>query len=153
MLLEIIEKNFNEALKQKRMGDLAVLRGLKTAIHNREIELKAKKQELSEQDILEIIRKEVKKRREAVELYEQGKRPELADKEKNEIDVLNRYLPKELPDDKIKEVILEVVKETEAAGLQDLGRVMGAVMSRLKGQVEGNRVKKIVEKQLNNLTN
>jgi len=150
-LLEIIERDFKEAMKQRRTEELAVLRGLKAAIHNREIELRAGKQELGEQDILEIIRKEIKRRNEAIELYKQGERPELADKEKNEVNILNTYLPEELSDDKIKEVILEVIKETGATGPQGLGRVMGVVMSRLKGQAGGNRVKEAVEKQLNNL--
>ncbi len=147
-LLELIEKDFKEALQQRKTEDLEVLRGLKAVFHNKEIELKAKKKELNEQDFLEIIRKEVKKRREAVDLYEQGKRPELAAKEKNEISILNKYLPKEVPNDKIREVILEVIKETGTVSRQDFGKVMGLTMSRLKGQVEGSRVKEILEKEL-----
>ncbi|MDD4995959.1 MAG: GatB/YqeY domain-containing protein [Patescibacteria group bacterium] len=147
-LLEIIEKNFKEALKQKKAEDLIVLRGLKTVIHNKEIELNAQKKELKEENVLELIRREAKKRNEAIELYKQGNREDLVVKEKKEIDILKRYLPTEISEEEIKTVILEVIKEIGAGERQDFGKVMGLAMSRLKGRAEGDKVKELVEKEL-----
>lgn len=147
-LLERVEKDFKQALQQKKAGDLEVLRGLKTSLHNREIELRAQKKEMTEEVILEVVQREVKKRREAAEMYKKGGREDLAQKEEKELNVLNKYLPEQLSDDKIKEIVLKAVKETGAAGPQDFGKVMGKVMPQIKGRVEGNKVREIIEKQL-----
>ncbi len=148
ILLERIEKDFKQALQQKKTEDLEVLRGLKTALHNKEIELRSQKKEMTDEIIFELVQREVKKRREAAELYKKGKRDDLAEKEEKELNILNKYLPEQLSDDKIKERVLKVIKEMGPVGPQDFGKVMSKVMSQIKGQVQGNKVREIIEKQL-----
>jgi len=150
-LLERIEKDFKQALQQKQAEKLSVLRGLKTSLHNKEIELKSQKKEITEEIIIEIVQKEAKKRREAAEMYKKGEREELAEKEEKELVILNEYLPEQLSDDKVKELVIEAIKILSPVGPQDFGRVMGKVMAETKGQVQGDKVKKIVQEQLSQL--
>jgi len=150
-LLERIEKDFKQALQQKQAEKLNVLRGLKTSLHNKEIELKSQKKEITEEIIIEIVQKEAKKRREAAEMYKKGEREELAEKEEKELVILNEYLPEQLSDDKVKELVIEAIKILSPVGPQDFGRVMGKVMAETKGQVQGDKVKKIVQEQLSQL--
>ncbi len=147
-LLEKIEQDFKEALRQRQGELLEILRGLKTALHNKEIELRSKNKELGEEELMEVLRREVKKRQEAQEMFKQGSRLDLAEKEEKEMVFLKQYLPEELTDDKIKEISLKVIAELGATGKQDFGKVMGRVMIETNGRAEGNRVKKIVEELL-----
>ena len=147
-LLEHIEKDFKQALLQKREEELSVLRGLKSALHNKEIELRFLKKEMTEEVIIEIVQKEAKKRREASEMYIKGERQELAEKEEKELIILNKYLPEQFSDDKIKEIVNEVIQAVNPVGPQDFGKIMGKVMVKAKGKVQGDQVKKIVQDQI-----
>ena len=150
-LLEQVEKDFKQALQRKQVESLSVLRGLKTALHNKEIELRSQKKEMTDEIVMEVIQREVKKRREAAEMYKKGERAELAEKEEKELAILNQYLPEQLSDDKLKEIVLKVIKEVGPTGPQDFGKVMSQVMAQVKGQAEGNKVREIVQKQLSQL--
>ncbi len=150
-LLERIEKDFKQALQQKQAEKLSVLRGLKTALHNKEIELKPQKKEMTEEIVIEVVQKEAKKRREAAEMYKKGERKELAEKEEKELAILDQYLPEQLSDDKVKELVIKAIQAVNPAGPQDFGKVMGKVMAEAKGQVQGDKVKKIVQEQLSQL--
>jgi len=150
-LLERIEKDFKQALQQKQVEKLSVLRGLKAALHNKEIEFKSLKKEMTEEIIIEVVQKEAKKRREAAEMYKKGERKELADKEEKELAILNQYLPEQFSDDKVKELVIKAIQAVNPAGPQDFGRVMGKVMAEAKGQAQGDKVKKIVQEQLSQL--
>ena len=151
MLLERITRDFKEALSKKQTERLSVLRLLKTALHNKEIELRPKKEDLTDEIALEVIQREVKKRKEAIEMFKKGERTDLAEKEKIELEILLPYLPEQLADDKIKEVVLRAIEKIEAAGPSDFGKVMGAVMKEVKGQAEGNKVSQFVREELNKL--
>ena len=150
-LLERIEKDFKQALQQKQVEKLSVLRGLKAALHNKENEFKSLKKEMTEEIIIEVVQKEAKKRREAAEMYKKGERKELAEKEEKELVILNQYLPEQLSDDKVKELVIKAIQAVNPAGPQDFGKVMGKVMAEAKGQAQGDKVKKIVQEQLSQL--
>ena len=150
-LLERIEEDFKQALLQKREEELSVLRGLKSALHNKEIELRFLKKEMTEEVIIEIVQKEAKKRREASEMYIKGERQELAEKEEKELIILNKYLPEQFSDDKIKEIVNKVIQAVNPVGPQDFGKIMGKVMVKAKGKVQGDQVKKIVQDQISQL--
>ncbi len=149
-ILEIIERDFKKALREKRVESLSVLRILKTSLHNKEIELRPSKQELNDEIAVEVIQREVKKRREAVEMFEKGGRSDLVEKERKELELLIKYLPEQLSDDKIRTIVSEVIKDLKTSGSPDRGRIMGQVMGRLKGRADGNRVNQIVQEELNN---
>jgi len=103
---------------------------------------------LEDEKVLEVIAKEVKKRRESVEAYKKGGREELAEKEKKELEILEKYLPEQLSHDKIKEMVEEAVKQTGASGAGDFGKVMGVVMGKVKGQAGGAEVQRVVREAL-----
>jgi hypothetical protein len=144
-LKEEIEKDFLSALKEKNLEKISVLRLLKNEVHKKEIE---KKGDLSNEEIQEIILKEIKKRKEAISLYEKGKRQDLAEKEKKEIEILKKYLPEMLTEKEIEKMAKEVIKKLKVKDVKEMGKVMGELMKKLKGKAEGEEVAKIVKKLL-----
>ncbi|TES95403.1 GatB/YqeY domain-containing protein [Patescibacteria group bacterium] len=141
-----IEEDFKKALKEKKKSELGVLRMLKSAIHNEEIEEKAS---LDDEKIIAVLRKEIKACKDSILDYQKAGRKESAEKEKGEIKVIEKYLPKMLAEDEIKKTVQIVIKETKAESEKDFGKVMGQVMAKLKGQAEGNLVSQLVKKELN----
>ena len=95
-----------------------------------------------------ILLQAAKRRRDAIEMYEKGGRQELADKEKAELEIIQEFLPKQLNEDEIKEIIRKIVTDTGAEGMKDMGKVMGASMKELKGKADGKIVQNIVKEIL-----
>lgn len=147
-LAEKIQKDLKAALKAKRVLELSVLRMLITAIRNREIERKKKDKGLSSEEIVEVISSEIKKRKEAIKEYKKGARGELAEKEEKEMEILAKYMPKQLSEDELRVKVKEVIKNLASSSSQDLGRVMGALMGEVKGKADGALVNKIVRQEL-----
>jgi len=145
MLLETIQNDLKTALKEKNELQVSTLRLLLAETHNRQIEKQA---ELTEEDIVAVLRKEAKKRQESVEAYEKGGRQELADKEKNELQFLSKYLPQEMSPQKLEKIVKEVIGKVGAQGVSDFGEVMGVVMGKVKGQIDGAKVSEAVKKLL-----
>lgn len=143
--------DIKNAMRAKNELKLSVLRMLSSAIHNKEIEKRAKtgkEEELGEEEIVAAIRTEVKKRRDAIQEFEKGNRKDLADKESAELKILEKYLPQELPDEEIEKIVKEVVAGLGEVTVKDFGRVMGEVMKRVKGQASGDRVSGAARKAL-----
>jgi len=124
------------------------LRMLESMIKNAEIEKMKKEEGLTDAEVIEVMSRAVKQRRDSVEQFEKGNRADLADKEKKEIEIISAYLPEQLGEEKVREIVKEVIAQTGASSKADMGRVMGQAMGRLKGQADGNAVKKIVEELL-----
>ena len=142
-----IEQDFIKALKDKEES-LSVLRLMKNAIKNAEIE---KGEELTDEEITTVLQKEKKQREEAIEQFEKGKRSDLVEKEKAELEVISKYLPRPPQDEEIKKIILKAISETGTEGPQDMGKVMAKVMPELKSKVDGAKVSEMVKKELGNL--
>lgn len=147
-LKEKIENDFKKALENKESEKISILRLLKAALKNREILLRAKDKELDDNEIIQVISHEIKKRRESIAAFKKGNRLDLAEKEEKEIAILKEYLPEQLSDDKIKEIVKEKISEIGALGPSDFGKVMGVLMKELKGKADGAKVAEIVKKQL-----
>lgn len=147
-LKQTIFEDLKTAMKAGETGKRDVLRMLDSMIKNTEIEMKKREDGLSDGEVLEVIGKAVKQRKDAMAQYAQGGRPELAEKEAGEVDILMAYLPEQMSEEKVREVVLEIIAQTGATSKADIGKVMGAAMSKLKGQTDGNVVKKIAEQQL-----
>lgn len=145
-LFDLIEEDFKNALKAKDEAVLNTLRLLKSSIKNKEIE---KKESLKEEEVLELVMKEIKKRKEAEDLYTKAGRGELAEKENQEIKILEKYAPEGLSDDELLVIIKEEISALGAEGPQDIGKVMSRVMPRVKGRADGNIVSKKVAELLN----
>ena len=149
MLKKTIEDQIKEAMKARDEVKLSTLRMLISSIRNREIEKRAKLvkggaegainslSQLNDEETLDAIRSEVKKRRDAIAEYEKANRPELAQKEKGELAILQTYLPAELSDEEIEKLLQPLVA---GASEKDFGRVMGAAMKAVSGRASGDRV-------------
>ena len=147
-LKETIKKDFVEAFRNKDLEKKAVLGMINSEIKNAEIDLKAREEGLNDDQVLDVLKRGVKQRKDAIEKYKAGGRDELAEKEQKELDILKEYLPEELSVEKVQEVAEEVVKEIGAQDMSQMGAVMGAVMKKLQGQADGNLVREIVTKLL-----
>ena len=142
---EKIEKDFITALRNKDKFRLNVLRSLKAAFKYREIELK---KELSEDELIAIINGQVKSRKQALELYEQGNRPELAEIERNEIEIISNYLPSQLSEEELQQEVKLAVTDMNASSMKDMGRVMKALKEKLGSTADGKILSTLVKAAL-----
>lgn len=143
---EQIEKDFVKAMKEKNVFRISTLRMVKAAIKNSEIE---KKGTLDDAELVKLLDNLIKKRLEAIELFRQGEREDLAQKEESEIKIIEEYLPKALTKEQIIEVIDKIIIEIKAASEKDFGKVMKGVMEAIKSQrVDGKVVSDLVKERL-----
>jgi len=142
MLADKIVQDLNTALKSGNSLKVSVLRMLRSEMGYKQIDLH---RELNDEDVLGVIGKEVKKRREAIEAYTAGGRTVQAETEKEEMEILQEYMPKQMTEDEIKEQILKI-KSIE--GLSDFGQVMKVISPQFKGKADGRAVAEIVKKLL-----
>jgi len=138
--------DMKEAMKSKDSVKLGTIRSVISAVKNQEIDLR---KDLGEDEIYAIISREVKKRKEAANLYEQGKRLELKDKEVQEMEVLQSYLPEQVSEDSLRQRIEEVITETGAKGMQDFGKIMKTLVPEFKGKADNALIKELVNEYLN----
>ena len=147
-LLEKLDADFKEALKSKNADKLSLLRLIRSAVKNFEI---AKQAGASDEDVVEILQREIKQHRETVAGFQKAGRPEEVAKQEAEIAVLQSYLPPALSSTELKDVIDKAIEATQAQGLGDIGKVMGAVMPQVKGRATGDEVggmvREILEKK------
>lgn len=148
MLYEKITKDYMQAVKSKDSFRAEVLSFLRSVIKYREIDVREKGKELSDEDIIDVINKEIKKRKEAIDLYKQGDRLDLAEKEERELKILEEYLPEQLSEDELRNVLKRIIQEVDAKSIKDLGKVMKSAMAELKGKADGALIRKIVEELL-----
>lgn len=148
-ILVKVENDLRMAVKGRDKAVVSALRVLLAEIRNEEIALRGSQNgELKDEQVVTIIQKEIKKRKEAIQLYRQGKRPELADKEEKEIQILSKYLPQPFSTEELDQIVGETIKETRVKSLADFGKVMGAVMAKVRGKADGSQVAVMVKKAL-----
>ncbi|NOZ68056.1 MAG: GatB/YqeY domain-containing protein [Deferribacteres bacterium] len=140
-----IEDDLRDALKSGDKNRVSVLRMIKSAIKNREIE---KGEPPTDEDVQAVLMSFAKKANESIEQFSKAGRTDLAEKERAELAVVRQYLPEQLDEDRIREIVRETIDETGAAGVKDMGRVMKAVMAKIRGQADGRLVNNIVRKML-----
>ena len=103
---------------------------------------------MTDEQVLEVISSEIKKRKDAIALYEQGKRPELAEREKKEIDILKKYLPEQLSEEELRKLVSESIEKTGASEMKDMGKIMADLMPKVKGKADNSEISKIVKELL-----
>lgn len=141
-----IDKDLQAAMKAQEALRLSVLRMIKTALKNKQVELQ---KQLEDSEVLAVLRTLVKQRRDSVEQFRKGGRDDLADKEEAEIKIVERYLPAAAGDGEIEAAVAAAVAETGAAGPKDFGKAMKAAMARLAGKnADGKRVSEIMRAKL-----
>ena len=145
-LKDKIIADMTAAMKAKDPARTSTLRMVKAAITNREKESGG---EISDEDVLKLLRSQVKQRRDSVEQYQKGGRQELADKEQREIAIIEAYLPQAAAQEEIDQAVAAAIAETGAASVKDMGAVMKAAMARLAGKnADGKAVSETVKKKL-----
>ncbi|WP_134686916.1 GatB/YqeY domain-containing protein [Brevibacillus migulae] len=144
-VIERLNQDMKQAMKDKATLKLSVIRMVKAAITNEQIN---KGGTLSEDEELTILTRELKQRRESLHEFEKAGREDLASKTKEEIEVLTAYLPAQLSEDDIRQIVREAVAASGASSKKEMGKVMGLIMPKVKGKADGNLVQRIVSEEL-----
>lgn len=145
MITSTISQQIQAALKSGDSLRASTLRLLSSSLHNEKI---AKMRDLTEEEELAIVRRELKRREEAVEAYKKGGRQDLAEKEEKEAEILKEFLPEQMTELQITQIVEEEIERVGVSGPGDFGKVMGAVMERLHGKAGGSTVARVVKSKL-----
>jgi len=148
MLKDKIQEDLKQAMLAKEVEKLSTIRMLKSALQYFEIHKGGAGYEATDEDVMDVIGREIKKRRESIEMYEKGGRQELADKEKLELEILQTYLPEQMTEEEVQVLVNEAITQTGAKTMQDMGKVMGALMPKTKGKADGQLVSSVVREKL-----
>jgi len=144
-LTEQIRADLTESMKARDALRTSTLRMLQAAIQNEQID---KGRELSDDEVLVVLQRGVKQRQDSIEQYTKGNRPELAEKERSEMALLQTYLPAQMPDEELESAVRQVIVDVGASSKKDSGRVMKEMMARFRGRVDGKKVQEIVGRLL-----
>lgn len=147
-LKDKLTEDMKQAMKDKEAGKLrlSVIRMVRASIKNTEID---RKKELGDEEVLDVLAKEVKMRRDSLDEFRKGNRPDLVAGLEQEIAILMDYLPQQLSDEEVRALVAEAVAQTGAAGPKDMGKVMAALMPKVKGRADGKLVNSLVKEALN----
>ena len=147
-IAERIDSDLKDAMRAKDAAKLGVLRMLKSAVKNAAIEKGGATAELDDAEATQVIRKQVKQRQDSIESFESGGRPELAQKEKEELAILNAYLPQAMSADELSAMVREAIAETGATSRAQMGAVMKVLQTKLAGRADGKTLSQEVQRQL-----
>lgn len=155
MLKQTIQNDTTEAMKSGDSFVVGTLRMLLAAATTKEKEKKFKEKlegdaVLTDDEIISVISSEIKKRKDAIALYEKGNRLELAEKEQKEIEILKKYLPEQLSEEELRKIILESIVNVGAKEIKDIGKIMKDLMPKVKGKADSGEVSKIIKELLLN---
>ena len=142
---EKIQSDMYQAMKSGEKETANTLRNVLAKLKDKQIE---KRTDLTQEEEIKTLQTLVKQRKESIDLYQKGGRDELVDQETKEMNIINSYLPKMMDDDKIKEIIESVIKDTGASSIADMGKVMPEVMKLGKGLIDGKTAQRFVNEQL-----
>jgi uncharacterized protein YqeY len=145
-LVETLDKEIIEAMKAKDSVRLATLRGVKGAMKLQSID---HKKEINDELLIDVVSKEIKTRNESIKEFEKGGRQDLIDKTETEIKILSKYLPEQLSEEEIVNIINQVFEEVKPSGIKDMGKVMGIVTPKVKGKADMSVVSALIRNKLN----
>ena len=145
MISDIIKKETNKALKAKDETRLSTLRLLASNLHNAEID---KRGDLSEEEELAVVKKEAKKRQDAIEIYQKAGEKKRVEQETKELEILQELLPKQMGDKELAKLVEGAILEASTSSISDMGRVIGVVMAKAKGRADGKKVSEMVKGKL-----
>lgn len=146
MLQKKIGADYIQAMKNKEAVKSSTLNFLRAQIKNAVIEKRS--EDLADAEIIAIIKKQIKQRQDSIEQYTKGGRAELADKERQEMEILQSYLPAALSDSELRQIVDEVIKETQAESVKDMGMVMKMVLAKAEGRADNRQVSQLVKEAL-----
>ncbi len=145
MLLEKLQEEMKKALKSGDKERLSVIRMLISEIKKVQID---KKKELTDDEIIGILQRYAKQRKESIQQYKKANRQDLVEKEEKELKIVQEFLPEPLSEEELEKIVSQVIEETGASSIRDMGKVMKVVMERVKGRAEGSKVSQIVKSKL-----
>lgn len=145
MITPLLQKQITDAMKARDTVRLSTLKMLSSELHNEWI---AKQRELTEEEELAVVRKEIKKRKDAIEQYQKAGRADRAEVENAELTILQEFLPAEMGDHDLAKIVDEAIEETGAISMAEMGKVMGLVMKKVAGKAAGDRVSSLVKEKL-----
>ncbi|MDQ0197247.1 GatB/YqeY domain-containing protein [Neobacillus ginsengisoli] len=145
-LLERLNNDMKQAMKNKEKDKLSVIRMVKASLQNEAIKLGTK--ELSENDELTVLSREVKQRKDSLHEFDKAGREDLVDKLRTELTFVELYLPKQLSEEELTEIVKETISDIGATSKADMGKVMAALMPKVKGKADGSLVNKLVQQHL-----
>ncbi|MFL0364250.1 GatB/YqeY domain-containing protein [Bacillus sp. PK3_68] len=145
-LLERLNDDIKQAMKNKEKEKLTVIRMLKASLQNEAI--KAGNEGLTEDQELAVLSREVKQRKDSLHEFEKAGRADLVSKIQTELTYVNSYMPKQLSDEELEAIVQETIAEVNASSKADIGKVMGALMPKIKGRADGGLVNKLVQQKL-----
>lgn len=153
MLKKRIQSDVNEALKQGSSELVGVLRLALAAMTSKEKEKRYKEKldtdaALTDDEVISVLSSEIKKRKDAIVLYEKGNRPELVEKEQKEIEIFKKYLPAQLSATELEALVKEAIATTGATTIKDMGKIMAVLMPKVKGKADGDELSKIIKELL-----
>ncbi|HVY00252.1 MAG TPA: GatB/YqeY domain-containing protein [Pseudorhodoplanes sp.] len=148
MLRDDINNALKEAMKAKDERKVSTLRLMNSTIKNADIEARGQNKTLGDGDLLAIFQKMIKQRQESAELYDKGGRPELARQEREEIEIIQGYLPRQMSEAEVKAAVEAAIGETGAAGVKDMGKVIGLLKGKYAGQMDFAKVSAMVKAAL-----
>jgi hypothetical protein len=143
-----IQTDIKEAMKSGNTNRRDVLRMLDSMIKNTEIEKGKREDGLNDDEVVELVARSIKQRKDSMEQYSAGGREDLAQKEGEEVKILVDYLPEQISEDDLRQIVKNEIENLGAQSKADMGKVMGSVMAKVKGRTEGGLVKKLVEEEL-----
>jgi uncharacterized protein YqeY len=147
-LHERVDADLKEAMRAKDATRLSVLRMLKSALKYGAIEKSGADADLNDTDATQVIRKQVKQRHDSIESFEKGGRPELAEKEKIELSILNSYLPQAMSPEELAKIVRETIAEVGATSKAQMGAVMKSLQTKIAGRADGKTLSQEVQRQL-----
>ncbi|RSK27895.1 GatB/YqeY domain-containing protein [Bacillus sp. HMF5848] len=145
-LLERLNNDMKQAMKNKDKDKLSVIRMVKASLQNEAI--KVKKDGLSEDEEMTVLSRELKQRKDSLQEFKAAGRDDLADKTQGEIEIIQQYMPEQLGEEKLLAIVNETIAEVGASTKADMGKVMAAIMPKVKGKADGGLVNKLVQQQL-----
>lgn len=144
-LLDQLNEDMKQAMKDKDKLKLSVIRMVKSAIKNEEINVQ---KELSDDEVLTVLNRELKQRRDSLQEFEKAGREDLVEKTRAEIEILQGYLPEQLSEEELRAIISETIAAVGASSKKEMGKVMGALMPKIKGRADGRLVQQMVQEML-----
>ena len=148
MTKQKLQEELKQAMLARDVLKTSVLRLLLSAINYYEIQKGGAGYEATDEDVLQVIQKEAKQRRDSIEEFKKANRPELVEKESKELEMLQVYLPQQMSEEEIRTLVKEAINQTGAKTMAEMGKVMGALMPKIKGKADGGLVSKIVKEEL-----
>ena len=147
-LRDKIKNDLKDAMKSGNNMIRDVLRVLNSDFKNLEID---SKKELKDTDVIKVIKKNIKSRKDSIEQYKKGNREDLVIQEENELKILEKYMPEQMSEEEIRKIVIGVINRSEASNASDFGKVMGVAMKETDGNVDGGIVSEIVKEELNKI--